>query len=303
MGAAKSVDDAKSKRVVRATSPSAPAATAVAKPSKLTPLDDPRLAQDDFRAALEQATADIGWTQRGGQLIRSGVAEAGDGDGDGGRAGAVVGRTQWLGPDLWRERPDGISEDDAKAAIRNALAGKPMTARQKRFVQYVLDRAAERVQADRDNAAENIAEDAAERAAIMAETGAGPAGMASIESEDWLDIASTDKRAGMRALGFTEKEIEDALGPEDQAQGSDEGQVARAVEERPGEGAEAGAARAEEEGGREEGLTAPQVEPAASEERAQTSVKPREKTPAEARVVALRKRVSVLESLRACLNG
>lgn len=148
--------------------------------SRLTPLEDERLQQDDFRTALEHASADIGWTQRGGQLIRSGVAEAGEGNGEGGRAGAVVGRTQWLGPELWAQKPEPIGEDDAKAAIRNALAGKPMTARQKRFVQYVLDREADRVMLDRENAAEAEAE----RAAIMAEAGIGEMGMQSLDDSD-----------------------------------------------------------------------------------------------------------------------
>lgn len=210
--------------------------------SRLTPLDDERLAQDDFRTALEQASADIGWTQRGGQLIRSGVAEAGEGNGEGGRAGAVVGRTQWLGPELWAQKPEPIGEDEARAAIARALAGEPMTAKQKRFVQYVLERETDRVMLDRENAAEAEAE----RAAIMAEAGIGEMGMQSLDDSD---------------IPFDYRPEASNGSTQGSAQGQDAGEAGRAEEAQPGEVRAPDDARSQEARTDEaEGLTAPTPE-------------------------------------------
>lgn len=169
-----------------------------AKQGKLTPIDDQRLQASETRAALEASRASIGWDQVGGKMIRSGAAEAGDG----GMGGAVVGRTPWIGSDLWRNRPDKITEADANAAINNALAGKPMTERQKRFVRYALDRSASdeqaraeaRAKAAADERRDAIGEDAwaeeqAERAAIMAENDFTETDAKALDDSDipWFD--------------------------------------------------------------------------------------------------------------------
>ena len=113
--------------------------------SRLTPLDDPRLKSEDSRQMLEGARADIGWAQKGGQLIRDPRTAIDPNSPDAHREGDVIGRTPWIGSDLWRNRPEEggkISETEAHQAIDRALAGEPMTAKQKRFVQYALDREA-----------------------------------------------------------------------------------------------------------------------------------------------------------------
>lgn len=89
---------------------------------------------------------EIGWTQRGGELVR----ERQEGDDSlenfGGRAtGAVTGRTPWVAkpaPDggesrLWRDRPDkSLNESQAQAALDKASSGDRLTPIEKRFVEH-----------------------------------------------------------------------------------------------------------------------------------------------------------------------
>jgi hypothetical protein len=119
-----------------------------AKPSRLQPVQDDRLGDDDMRAELEAAKADIGWSQRGGQIIRDPRTAIDPNSPTAHLEGDVVGRTSWLGSDLWRNRPtEGgrVNEAEANEAIDKALRGVPMNAKQRRFVQHALDSTVERM--------------------------------------------------------------------------------------------------------------------------------------------------------------
>lgn len=214
-------------------------AAAPQKPSRLTTIDDARMQTESARQLLEEIRPDIGWDQVGGKMIRSGEAEAGDG----GMGGAVVGRTPWVGSDLWRNRKAAgadITEADANAAINNALAGKPMTERQKRFVRYVLDTEGAD-DSPRQQAKRWRAEDEAERAAIMAENAIGANEMAAIDDThiDWFDqTANTEEfldeiaQAALDSVASVSAEEAREDGPEG------EEAPARAGEDAPGGDAE-----------------------------------------------------------------
>lgn len=106
------------------------------------PLDDARLTDPTWRAELEASKSDIGWQERGGRLIRDPRTAIDPNSPDAHREGDVVGRTQWLGSDIWRTRPtEGgrINETQAREAIDKALAGEPLTTAQRRYVAHVLD--------------------------------------------------------------------------------------------------------------------------------------------------------------------
>ncbi len=140
----------------------------------------------------EEVRPDIGWDQVGGRMIRDGNT---DEPGTGGM-GNVVGRTPWIGSDMWRNRPtEGgrITEADAHEAIDNAHAGKPMTERQKRFVRYVLDTEGDE-SSPRQQAKRWRAEDEAERQAIMSEHDFTEADAAAIDMDDipWFDEHQKD---------------------------------------------------------------------------------------------------------------
>jgi hypothetical protein len=89
---------------------------------------------------LEPLRKEIGWDQMGGRLLREPEA-----DGQGGHA-PVSGRTTWVGKagpngesDFWRMRPaEGgkITEKQAHEALTKHAAGEPLTAREKRFIDY-----------------------------------------------------------------------------------------------------------------------------------------------------------------------
>lgn len=249
------------------TAPNTKDAAPKAKPGRLTPIEDPRVKTAEGRASLEAATANIGWDQVGGRVIRSGTAEPGDG----GMGGAVVGRTPWIGSDLWRHRPEQggkISEADAKAAIRNALAGKPMTERQKRFVQYALDRSAADEQARAEEREKNAyagmdpdaaAEAEAERQAIMAENDIEPAGMESLTDDD-IEFDFTPQKASNANRGQDQASLAPA----------NTGEVGQDAAQEPGAAAETRSAAP----GAEEGLTAPTAESlSAAESRAAAATK------------------------------
>lgn len=108
-----------------------------------------RYTADDFLPGME---TEVGWSQRGGQLMR----ERQEGDDSlenfaGRPTGAVTGRTAWvgkLGADgqesrLWRDKPDDMREEAAIEALRKAAAGEPLRAKEARFVEHARAIAAE----------------------------------------------------------------------------------------------------------------------------------------------------------------
>jgi len=259
---------------------STPAPTRVA--ARLTPLEDDRLKADEHRQALEGARADIGWVQRGGTLMRDPRTAIDPDSPDAHREGDVVGRTPWIGSDLWRHRPDAggkVTEAEARLAIDKALAGEPMTARQKRFVQYVLNSEADREVARKEDAArmaeadneerraslteQERAEEDAEREAIMAEAGMSPSQLRSITDEDIpLEIGPTTQEAALRAVDFTDEDINAELqsAAQDAADGAAEDRATQALasaerQARAPDGVGSEPARDRPQDGQEEGLT------------------------------------------------
>jgi hypothetical protein len=82
---------------------------------------------------------EIGWDQRGGNLLRAPLKD------NAGALGEVTGRLQWLPKasqdgegysTFWRNRPEPISEADAHEALDKFASGEPMRPVQQRFVDY-----------------------------------------------------------------------------------------------------------------------------------------------------------------------
>lgn len=153
--------------------PPAPAASPSPSPAVIAeildaPQSGPTLSEQD-NAQLDELDREIGWEQRGGGIVRD--AE-----------GNVVSRQPWeprASPtgglsEFWRNRPDPITEDQARLALQKAKAGEPLFAREKRFVAY----AREHMQSVRDMAdsyaEEQRALDREEKIFIPPEEGAEP---------------------------------------------------------------------------------------------------------------------------------
>lgn len=103
-------------------------------PSK--PLADPRLGNPAVRAELELMAGEAGWAQRGGYLLR-------DNDAKGlGGTGKVTGRTEWVPKAAWfgamKERLD---EKGTREAVRKALAGEKLGAKEARVIGQMLTHA------------------------------------------------------------------------------------------------------------------------------------------------------------------
>ena len=127
----------------------------------IRPVEDDRLQQQEWRDELLASKSDIGWSEIGGRIIRDPRTAVDPNSSHAHLEGDVVGRTQWLGSDLWRNRPtEGgrINEDDAREAVDLALAGQPMSTRQRRFVEYALDAYDERKAAREQQIAEALDE-------------------------------------------------------------------------------------------------------------------------------------------------
>ena len=122
----------------------------------------------DLGRDILRLRGEIGWNQRGGQMIRDGAVsnDIADGASFGRATGDVVGRTSWEPKarldgqgesTLWRDRPMRISEADAYAALDKFAAGQKLTKRERGFIAYMGEMSA-RYDAER-------AADAAEREA------------------------------------------------------------------------------------------------------------------------------------------
>lgn len=94
---------------------------------------------------LEPLRGEIGWTERGGKMIRGGEVE---GEGQFQRTGGeVVGRTKWVGKPaptggesgLWRNRPDpSFNEAAANRALDKYARGEPLGKREQEFIDHAL---------------------------------------------------------------------------------------------------------------------------------------------------------------------
>lgn len=121
------------------------AAERIAREPEQDQVDDeaPEYTAADFMGGMD---SEVGWTQRGGELLR----DRQDGDDSlenfaGRPTGAVVGRTEWVAKPspaggesrLWRERPDQrLKESEAREALEKAAAGDKLSPIEQRFVDH-----------------------------------------------------------------------------------------------------------------------------------------------------------------------
>ncbi len=205
--------------------PDAPAsarpAGAVSADVNATPLTD--------KAAVTSLANEIGWAERGGQMIRT--------PGSDGTVGTeTISRTQWIPKsDFWPNRPKtggALNEREAQAALTKFERGDFLTKREQRFIQYAKQFAAERdaqqpaaSEPTKALAPEDINEAEFEHWRQTGEPGFGWMPIAeALDSATDAELAAldrlleqgpiTDERASMRALGFTDEEITATLGPD-----------------------------------------------------------------------------------------
>jgi hypothetical protein len=212
---------------------------------------------------VTQLTGEIGWTEYGGRMIR----QAGS---DGTVNTETISRTKWIPKsDFWPGRPKqgkALSEVEARTALQKAQSGSFMTARERRFVDYAAQYRSGRQSVDSPTVDVNISEAEYDHFRATGEPGFGwmPETVSAAELLDsasdaqldaLLDLPpSTDERAAMKALGFTDEEIATTLGAEPEA--------SAATDPRP-EQVAAGTTQVAT-GQREEGATAEQSEVAES---------------------------------------
>lgn len=93
-----------------------------------------RMAEPGTRDALANMAREAGWEQEGGHIIRM-TEDPAHPD-----YAIVTGRTQWIPrADWWPERPAKLNEAQVKEAVRKALAGEKLSAKETRAVDYMLD--------------------------------------------------------------------------------------------------------------------------------------------------------------------
>lgn len=204
---------------------------------------------DDLRAMAQ----DAGWAERGGMLIRDG-------------AGNATGRTKWLPRAEWFMA--GMEADPATLArdIDRFVGGEKVPAKSRRTIDGMLDwldvqRGESRLDEDAsayDFEAAGIGQDASEDALLIGEI--------------FTEAAPQEDAAVMRALGFTEEEIQDVVGQKADREGprgtgqDGAGRAQEAGEVARGDAQAQGEARSE---GAPEGLTSYTNEDIARQEAAQ----------------------------------
>jgi Inorganic Pyrophosphatase len=229
---------------------------------KLAPVEDKRLLDPSMRSSLQAAKADIGWSQVGGRMLRGDPDEIGTGG-----VGSVTGRTPWIGSELWSTRPNiggRVTEAEANDAIDKVLSGRPMTAKQRRFIAHALDVERDRAAVRREileqkrraaMSPEARQEEDDERAAIMAESALSEDDMAAVASLDdsdipWDTLPDASQQTFYRDAGASDEAIQEFLGSEEaESPVGDRKTAARAAAAADGIRGEAP--------GPEEGLTAP----------------------------------------------
>jgi GNAT superfamily N-acetyltransferase len=180
---------------------------AVDKPEMTLPASVVQAIMPDARALTAESQlgrdilmlrAEIGWSERGGRMIRGGqvVDDVNAGADFGRSSGDVVGRTKWTPKarldgqgesTLWRDRPVKLSEAEAYAALDKFASGQKLANRERGFIAYMGEMSA-RYDAER-------AADAAER-------------------EIEAIAADIDRRLAMREEAF---QVADAMAAADEA--------------------------------------------------------------------------------------
>lgn len=127
---------------IRIEPPSPPPAAKPTFASEMPPAEPaPKLTVEDVpvRETLQgMAQNEAGWAEVGGRMIRTKHSEvAGD---------ETITRTQWIPKaEWWPGRPGGLNEAQTKEAVRKALAGEKLNAKEKRAVDYMVEIANERI--------------------------------------------------------------------------------------------------------------------------------------------------------------
>lgn len=208
--------------------PAKPDAPASARPAGAVSADVNAAPLTD-KAAVTSLANEIGWAERGGQMIRT--------PGSDGTVGTeTISRTQWIPKsDFWPNRPKtggALNEREAQAALTKFERGDFLTKREQRFIQYAKQFAADRdaqqpaaSEPTKALAPEDINEAEFEHWKQTGEPGFGWMPIAeALDSATDAELAAldrlleqgpiTDERAAMRALGFTDEEITATLGPD-----------------------------------------------------------------------------------------
>jgi len=192
--------------------------------SFMKPMSDLAALQDpEMRGELERMAGETGWAEIGGRMIRD-------------TEGNVADRTKWVPRAAWWPgRPDGMSEDGVKTAVRKALAGEELSPGERRMVEYLIQQARlERAEFDAQSAATEEYTDEELRAVGFDEA-------TEQEQNDALeladDIVSSVSPSGWATMSEAdrEKELDDIFGEKPAAQKGQEGEP-----ESAGDGAQAG---------------------------------------------------------------
>ena len=155
---------------------------------------DERLSDAATQRALSAMAANSGWETRGGQLLRDADHK-------------VVGRTTWIPRETWfAELPERLNEAATVEAVKKAIAGEKLGAKERRVVGYMLDAMGR----EREEGAVVADEEAeAERAAIVDEA------LNALQTEDIDNLFGYDT--------LNDNEIEEFFGePQAGARGTEE---------------------------------------------------------------------------------
>lgn len=132
---------AESRRNAPPVAPEAPVAANEPEPWQAdTPAREPlTIEHPEIRTQLEDmAKNEAGWAEVGGRMIRQKHSEvAGD---------ETITRSQWIPKaDWWKGRPGGLNEAQTQEAVRKAIAGEKLNAREQRAVDYMVEVSNERL--------------------------------------------------------------------------------------------------------------------------------------------------------------
>lgn len=106
---------------------------AVPRPSRLTPIEQP--IDEETAKDLRRLAAQAGWAEIGGRMIRK-SEDYNSPDYD------VITRSKWIPrADWYAELPPGsrLNENDTEAAVEKAITGRPMSTKEKRAVEALIE--------------------------------------------------------------------------------------------------------------------------------------------------------------------
>lgn len=125
-------------KVPRETAPTTPDTG----PGPIAPETHPpsgiRTMTPEIRGELESMAKNAGWAEVGGRMIRN-------------EQGEVTGRTGWIPHEpWWQGRAGGLDKEQTREAVRKALAGEALSRNETRAIDYMVEKAQERLATSRD---------------------------------------------------------------------------------------------------------------------------------------------------------